>query len=405
MNRVPLKQRPGPAKWIILGSGIVAALHLGKVAIAAPMLQADLGIGLVQAGWLTGIFAVLGLFGGAPAGAVAVAIGHRKTLLMGLGFTAAAGVIAAAAPSFDTLLATRLVEGLGFLLIVVAGPAILERLFAGAERDRALSLWSCFMPCGMALAMVIGPAFLTWQWLWWSSSALTAIIAAIAICCIPQDEPLHTQGQPFPGMRQALSRSTTLLAISFALYSLMFFALFAFLPVLLMDRMDVTYRGAGLLSALVSAVNIGGNLAAGYLIARGAGRGALIILASGLMGAAGLGIFTGVFGPVATLMLCFLFSAVGGLIPATLLASAPLSVREATLVPVAVGILMQGSNLGQLLGPIIVGGLTAAHGWGAAGPVVLLAALAACIAVLLLSAVFPSNGQTLWLSGRIRRTS
>ncbi len=48
--------------------------------------------------------------------------------------------------------------------------------------------------------------------------------------------------------------------------------------------------------------------------------------------------------------------------------------------------MMQGSNLGQLLGPVLVGGLTAAFGWNAAGPVVLLAALAAGVTALLLPA-------------------
>ena len=70
-------------------------------------------------------------------------------------------------------------------------------------------------------------------------------------------------GRLFDGVRRAWSSATVLLASTFALYSLMFFALFAFLPVLLMERMDVTYRDAGLLSALASAVNISGNLAAG----------------------------------------------------------------------------------------------------------------------------------------------
>lgn len=147
--------------WIVLGCGVVAALHLGKAAIATPLLQADLGVDLAEAGWLTGIFAVLGLLGGAAAGAVVAAVGDRRSLLLGLGVTAVAGVAGAAAPSFALLLISRLLEGLGFLLIIVAGPAILERLTTGAARDSAFSLWSCFMPSGMALAMVAGPLFQT----------------------------------------------------------------------------------------------------------------------------------------------------------------------------------------------------------------------------------------------------
>ena len=115
--------------WIVLGCGIVAALHLGKAAIATPSLQADLGVDLAGAGWLTGIFAVLGLLGGAASGAVVAAVGDRRALLLGLGITAVAGVAGATAPSFALLLISRLLEGLGFLLIESQNNGRIDRLF------------------------------------------------------------------------------------------------------------------------------------------------------------------------------------------------------------------------------------------------------------------------------------
>lgn len=389
--------RIGVVVWLILACGVVAALHVGKAAIATPVLLADLGLGLGEAGWLTGIFAVLGLLGGAPAGVVAAAIGGRRTLLLGLGVMALAGAAGAVAPSYPILLASRLLEGLGFVLIIVAGPAILERLTTGARRDMAFSLWSCFMPCGMAIAMLAGPLFQTWQAFWWSSAGLAAVSAVLVLCCVPQGASLggRALGQMSGDIRCLLSsRGTPLLAIGFALYSLMFFALFSFLPVLLMERMDVSYRHAGLLSALASAINASGNLAAGYLLARGAGRASLVVTASCVMGVSGIGIFFGLVPAFPTFLLCLLFSAVGGVIPATLLASAPLVARDAALVPVAVGLIMQGSSLGQLLGPVTVGGVTAAFGWGAAGAVVALSAVAACATALLLSPAFSAPRAT-----------
>ena len=377
--------------WLILGCGVVAALHVGKAAIAAPMLQADLQLGLGEVGWLTGIFAVLGLLGGAPAGALVTAAGDRRMLLLGLGVMTLAGVVGAIEPSYPILLASRLLEGLGFLLITVAGPALLQRLTTGSQRDMAFSLWSCFMPCGMAIAMLAGPLFHSWQSFWWASAGLAAAAAVIVVCCIPRGT---TSGsQPLRAMvgniRSLLSSSgTSLLALCFALYSLMFFALFSFLPVLLMERMGVSHHSAGLLAALASAINASGNLAAGYLMARGVGRASLIVCASSVMGVAGLGIFLGLFPALPTFILCLVFSAVGGLIPATLLTCAPLLSPNAALVPIAIGLIMQGSNLGQLLGPVAVGGVTAAFGWGAAGAVVVAAAMAACTIAVVLRRAF-----------------
>jgi len=366
---------------MVLGCGVVAALHVGKAAIATPLLQADLALSLGQAGWLTGIFAVLGVVGGAPAGALVAAVGDRRSLLVGLLTMAIAGAVGALTDAYSVLLASRLVEGLGFLLTIVAGPALLQRLTTGAQRDMAFSLWSCFMPCGMAIAMLVGPFFQTWASFWWASSALAAMAAVTTLYCFPgggSHAGLALRSM-IGGIRQLLSsKGTVLLACCFALYSLMFFALFSFLPVLLMERMNVTYQTAGLLAALASVINVSGNLAAGHLMAHGAGRTLLIAVASCLMGLPGIGIFLGLFPAMPTFLLCLLFSAIGGLIPATLLASAPLLAPHASLVPIAVGLIMQGSNLGQLVGPVAVGSATAAYGWSAAGAVVLISATATC---------------------------
>lgn len=399
MNVSATTTRPGAIVWLILGCGIVAALHLGKTAIATPMLVADMHLSLGEVGWLTGIVAVLGLVGGAPAGVLVAAVGSRRSMLLGLGILVFSDVLGAVAPAFPVLLATRLVEGLGFLLIIVAGPALIQGLTTAAQRDMAFSLWSCFMPCGIALAMLVGPLFTTWQSFWWANSGLALTFAVMVIVGVPHIA--SGSGRSLSHMIGAIrclfcSRGTVLLAVAFALYSLMFFALFSFIPVLLMERMDVSYRTAGLLSALASAINAGGNLAAGYLVARGATKASLIVIASGLMGVSGVGIFLGSLPAMPTFMLCLLFSAAGGLIPATLLICASLVAPHATLVPVAVGLMMQGSNLGQLLGPVVIGSVTAAFGWSAAGAVVVLAAIATCVAALLLR---PATAQRANLTG------
>ena len=379
--------RPRIIVWVILACGVVGALHLGKVAIATPMLQADLHLGLDEVGWLTGLFAGLGLLCGAPAGAVAAAFGGRNTLLLALGVMVLAGAGGTLMPSYPSLLATRFLEGLGFMLVIVAGPAILERVTTGTERDVAFGLWSCFMPCGMALAMLAGPVFQTWQSFWWASSALAVASVGAVACWVPRGASPNTftLKAMWADIRQLLcSRGAVLLAAGFALYSLVFFALFSFLPVLLMERMDVSYRSAGVLSALASAINASGNLAAGYLIARGAGRVHLVVIASTAMGFSGVGIFLGGLpGPV-TFLLCLFFSAIGGMIPATLLASAPLVARKSVLVPIAVGLLMQGSNLGQMLGSVAVGSVTAAFGWEMASAVVAMATMATGVVAFLL---------------------
>ncbi|MPT28351.1 MAG: MFS transporter, partial [Achromobacter sp.] len=187
-------------------------------------------------------------------------------------------------------------------------------------------------------------------------------------------------GLSWRGLRQDTSDTLgaagpMLLAASFTLYSLMFFALFTFLPVLLMDKLGLPLATAGLYSAAASAANIIGNLGAGVLLSRGWRRSTLIACASVAMGVVALLIFRSVFPAMPTFLLCVLFSAVGGLIPATLLGSAPLVAPRPALTAATVGLVMMGSNLGQVIGPVTVGGVIDRYGWAQAALVVAAAAL------------------------------
>ncbi|KAG0738345.1 hypothetical protein G6F24_017638 [Rhizopus arrhizus] len=114
---------------------------------------------------------------------------------------------------------------------------------------------------------------------------------------------------------------------------------------------------------MASAANIIGNLGAGMLLARGWRRSTLIACASVTMGVVALLIFRSVLPAMPTFLLCVLFSAVGGLIPATLLGTAPLVAPRPALTAASVGLVMQGSNLGQVIGPGTVGGVSDRYGW------------------------------------------
>ncbi|MCA1413285.1 MFS transporter [Bradyrhizobium sp. NBAIM20] len=369
---------------IVVGSGVVAAIQVGKAAIATPMLQKDFGLDLAAAGWLTGILAVLGLLGGILAGSLVARAGDRRSLILGLGLLILGAVIGALATGYAVLLASRILEGAGFLLIIVAGPAILNRAVPSGQQDVPLALWSCFMPAGIALAMLVGPFFSDWRALWWASAGLAAITIAAAwmgIPAAPKRISASWRRTMSDAVHVAASKGPLLLAGCFALYSLMFFALFSFLPVLLMERMNIPHGTAGMLSALATASNIIGNVAAGYLLARGARRSVLLVVAYLAMGFSAPGIFLQIFGDTPTLLLCILFAGVGGLMPAVLISSIPLLSPSAALIPVVTGLVMQGSNLGQVAGPVAVGIAVETYGWTAALAIILIAALLAAIVI------------------------
>lgn len=362
---------------LVVLAGVVACMHLGKVAIVTPALQHEFSRGAGAIGWLGATFASIGALVGVPAGAAVAAAGDRRMLVAGLASIAVGSVLGALAGPWIVLPLSRLVEGLGFVLVSVAGPAILQRLVAAPDRNLALAMWSCYVPAGIALVLLAGPWFDDWRTLWWLSGAAAAGIAGMGLACIPSATvPRSAVSRRLGAEVLHVLRSGGPLAVAscFLLYSLMFYALFAFLPVLLLERLQTGPAVVGPLSALACAANVVGNLAAGGLIAR-LGRPRLVAVSAAIMGACAAGIFFATEQPLLTYLLCVLFSMAGGLIPSTLLSSVPVLTPSASLAPIGVGLAMQGSNLGQTLGPLLLGSLIERQGWPAAGALVMAASV------------------------------
>ena len=369
-----------PAVAVILGSGVVAAFQVGKAVIAVPALRADLGLDLTEAGWIMAIFSLLGVVGGIPVGVLVGRLGARNLLLAGLLAITLGSAIGGAAHSFVLLLGMRIVEGFGFVLVTIAAPSMLRHVIAIKDRDLAFSIWAAYMPTGMALILGVGGFVHGWRGVWWGTAALAAVAAALVFAIVPS----RSGGAVQTSMREILAGASrtmrnagsALVAASFATYTMQYFALFSFLPVLLIERLGITVGVAGAFTAMAAVSNALGTLLAGFLLSRSLiARWALLALASGMMGICGVAIFIPGLPNWAVLILCVVFSGVGGTLPSTLMGSAPLLSPTPQLVPVAIGLAMQGSYLGQVLGPLAIGPVVDTFGWSAAGGVVAAAAL------------------------------
>jgi len=379
---------------VVVASGIIAALQAGKGVIALPALRQEFGLGLETAGWILSVFALLGVIGGIPAGAAVARFGDRRLLALGVASLAAGSALGGLAGGFGLLLATRVVEGLGFLLVSVAGPALLQRIAGAGGRDLAFGIWGTYMPAGMAIALMLGVAMEGWRGLWFANAGLAAAFVLLLLLAVPRGpaQALSWRATGRDAARTATAAGPLLLAASFTLYNVMYFALAGFLPVLLADRMGVSAAVAGALSAVVVGANVLGNLAAGLLLGRGVARWALVATASAVMALTGVAVFALALPALPVFLLCVLFSGVAGLLPASVLGGASLAAPLPDLAPMVVGLVMQGSNLGQVIGPVAVGGAVDAAGWPAAAvPVAVAGALGVAIAAAL-RPVFRARG-------------
>ena len=382
---------PSSTHWcgvaLVVAAGVAASLQVGKVAIAVPQLRADFGLDLSMVGWLMAMFSLLGVIGAVPVGAWVARAGDRRLVVAGLLAIAMGSAAGAIANGVAVLLASRIVEGLGFVLITIAGPSVLRRMVAPGGKDLAFAIWSCFMPAGIAMALFSGSLLEEWRGFWLGNAALSAVLAMLLAMGVPRgplgrEALVSWRGMARDAAATLKAGAPALISASFVVYSLQFFALFSFLPVLLIERMGVGTAMAGSLSAVACCVNVAGNLVAGVLLGRGAPRWLLAASASALMGLAALGIFLPVLGAVPAFALCLAFSGAGGLLPATLIGTSALVAPSERLAPMSMGLLMLGSNLGQRIGPVVVGGAVAAAGWPAAAAIVAVAGVCGVLLAL-----------------------
>jgi hypothetical protein len=133
---------------IIVAGGIVAAPHVGKISPALPAIRSDLGLSLVQGGFVVSMFYVLGMALALVVGVTADRLGRRLLIAAGFLFMGVGGVMGSMADGLLMLLASRFIEGIGFIGTVVAAPALMLAVASARDRMLALSLWSIFTPAG-----------------------------------------------------------------------------------------------------------------------------------------------------------------------------------------------------------------------------------------------------------------
>lgn len=380
---------------ILIFCGVVAAMQIGKVAIGAPLLQKQLEFSFSHIGWLTSLFSVLGMIGGIPLGTLVMRYGQRRSIILGLCILTLSSAASTMGSSLAWLLSWRTLEGLGFVLVVVTCPAFIDRVTHLRHKNLTLSMWSCFMPIGMFSSLLIGGWFTDWRLLWWLCSLLP-LIALFLVLRYTSPPPASLVFPKFSDITQQLKLlfSTSVAPAFtglFALYALMYFALFSFLPLLLVERMGFSVSHAGYFTAIAALANVLGNLSAARFLTAGIARSKLLLTSCIAMIVCGVIVFFINPSPLITLILCFAFSSMGGLIPATIMSTVPRIAPTAAAIPVTTGLTMQGSNMGQVLGPSLVGSTVELYGWQSGGVIIFISGLVACFVIKRYISTSPLN--------------
>lgn len=142
--------------------------------LALPALAADLQPGSTQALWIMDIygFMIAGFL--ITMGALGDRIGRRKLLMTGAALFGLASVLAAFAPSANTLIAARAMLGIAGATLMPSTLALISNLFSQPrQRALAIGIWATLFALGMAAGPVVGGLLLSL--FWWGSAFLVAV--------------------------------------------------------------------------------------------------------------------------------------------------------------------------------------------------------------------------------------
>lgn len=304
----------------------------------------------VAAGFMS-IYALIGLLASQPLGRWLQGEGRlgRGLALAGL-VTALGGAVALIWPDSAVLfLAGRGLEGLGFAICAIAGPAIAAQAAAPRDLPLVTGLLAGWIPMGQIVGAVIAAQFPDWRVLWWLGIAL-------ALGLVVLGRRSHAALARKATAEDALTvRQKKLLWLGgsiFLLWSGQYFAFMTWLTSYLEIRYGLSLResvGAYLLPVVVL---LGFNILTGWALGKG-----LPLLRALILGLASQALVW-IAAPFAEgwigFALLLLYGVGAGIVP-TCLFQLPHRIVGGAARAGAFGIVMAARNIGVFFGPLVLG--------------------------------------------------
>ncbi len=371
--------------WLTLGAFAIGTEGF-MIAGLLPALAEDLGVGVPAAGHLVTAFSVAYALGAPLMAVLTAGMERRRLLAMAMGAFAAANLLAAVAPGYWALMASRLLLALSAGAFMPAASGYAATLAGPELRGRALSR----VITGMTLAIIAGVPLgvLVGEALGWRATFLgVGVLAGLTLAGILARLPKQPAGAtPSLAERAAVAGRAEVLAVLLATLLAMAgaFTFYTYFGVFLAETAALGPHGVALMLlafglASAAGTRLGGAAADRFGPGRAAAAGAGLMVAA----LAGIGLAP-LAGPALVL---------GPLLPATVLwgiagwgmmtaQQARLVTLAPTLAAVSLSLNSSATYLGSALGAavggaVVAAGATAQLGWVGAG-----FALAALLSVL-----------------------
>lgn len=375
--------------WIMVSAAFIIALGYGIIAPLLPQFVVSFDVSMAAAGMVVSIFSASRLIFAPGAGKLVDKFGSRWVYLTGLFTVAITTALVAVAQEYWHIVLFRALAGIGSTMFTVSAMGLIVKLSPPTIRGKCSATYATAFLLGNIIGPLLGTslAFMGFRWpfvLYGAGVALAAVVVWVLMPSLSRD---GSAGAALPPMKLSEAwHDTAYRAVLTSNFAQGWINMGVRVSVLPLFAAAVFHNGAAA-SGFALAVFAAGNAAVLQFSGRWAdiyGRRPMI-----LIGLVGTGVFVGLMGLADTIPTLLIVSAFAGA------ASGLINPAQTAAIGDVVGNKRSGGQVlstfqmagdfGQILGPIVVGGLADYFGFAKA--------FAVCAGVA-------AMGLVAWLCGR-----
>jgi MFS family permease len=288
---------------LLVAAALVNYFDRSALAVANPLIRADLHLNVAQMGLLLSAFLWAYAFAQLPIGYLLDRIGPKRALGLGLVLWSAAQASGGLMRGFAPFVAARALLGLGEGPMFPAASAVVRDWFRMDRRTSATGVWNSAPAIAQALAPPVLTLLMTtvgWRWMFMILGLAGLVLAAVWMIAYRDRRRRVASECGLPpsleGWAGLFTRRMTwgLMAGNFGvIYVLWLYS--TWLPGYLEIERHLSIKSAGLVSALPFALSIGGSIGGGFLVDHIARSGRSLIRTQKVfvcLSLVGMGLFT-----------------------------------------------------------------------------------------------------------------
>ncbi|MEU5881212.1 MFS transporter [Spirillospora sp. NPDC047279] len=181
--------RGGLALLVIAAAQLLIVMDGTIVTVGLPVIGSGLGIAAADLDWVLTAYALA--FGGMllAGGRAGDVFGRRRLFQAGLVVFLLASLLGGVAQNGATLIAARVLQGMGGAIIAPAALSLLADTFpAGPQRNKALGVYGAMGGLGSVVGLLLGGAlteYLGWRWIMFINIPIALVVLAGTLALVP----------------------------------------------------------------------------------------------------------------------------------------------------------------------------------------------------------------------------